>query len=158
MTEREEFRFDKGQLGTNGIGLILIGLGLMGLVFGTQRWEDNAPIIVLSVVLGVPMIVLGLIELNKRGRTGVQVVVDGDGITDVRLGPDPILWDDVARCEWGRGQRGASWVCLRLRPGSPAAARLRKASVRINDRILTHGSPGLRNAIARLAPQVPRDW
>lgn len=158
MTDREEFTYDKAQLGTNGIGFILMGLGLMALVLGTQRWEQNAPFMVLSVVLGVPLIVFGLIDLTRRGRTGVQVAVDRDGITVAAKGPDPIPWAEVERCDWGHGPRGATWVRLQLRQGSPAVARLGTTSVRINDRILTQGSPGLQAAIARLAPQVPRNW
>lgn len=158
MSEREEFTFDRAQLSINGFGFILMGLGLMGLVLGTQRWEDNAPLMVVAVVAGVPLIVFGVIDLNRRGRTGVQVAVDREGITVAEKGPDPIPWAEVERCAFGQGPRGASWVDVRLHPGSPAAGRLGTTRVRVNDRILTNGAPGLRRAIARLAPQVPRNW
>lgn len=158
MSERVEFSYNNEQLGRSGFGFIIMGLGLMGLVFGTTRWEDNAPLLVLSVVVGVPMIVIGLIELNKRRRVGVQVVVDGAGITDVRLGPHPIPWAEVERCEWGRGPKGSSWLRLILRPGSEAERRLGKNRVNIQDATLTRGPDGVRKAIARLAPQVSRDW
>jgi hypothetical protein len=158
MSEREEFSFDKGQLGMNGFGFSIMGLGMMGLAFGTQRWEDDAPVIVLLIVLGVAMIVAGLIDLNKRRRTGVQVAVDREGIYIAERGPDPIPWTEVERLAYGVGGKGSTWVSLHLRPGSPTAARLGKTSLRVYDRLLTDGSPGLRQAIARLAPQVSRDW
>jgi hypothetical protein len=158
MTEREEFTYSTEALGRTGFGLIILGLFLMGLGLGATRWEENAPFMVLSVVVGVLLIVFGLIELNKRRRTGVQVVVDRQGITDIRLSPDPIPWDEVHRCEWGRGPKGSSWLRVVLRSGSQAAARLGKAQVNIQDAALTRGPDGVRRAIARLAPQVPRDW
>jgi hypothetical protein len=135
-----------------------MGLGLMGLVLGTQQWEDSAPVMVVAVVLGVLMVGFGLIDLNKRGRTGVQVAVDRAGITVAEKGPDPIPWAEVERCEIVVGAKGASWVRLHLRPGSPTAARLGTTRVNIHDRILTGGARGLRQAIPRMAPQVPRDW
>jgi hypothetical protein len=158
MTDREEFTYNQTQLRTNGIGFILMGLGLMALVLFTTRWEQNAPIMVVSVVFGVPLIVFGLIDLSRRRQTGVQVTVDRDGITVAAKGPDPIPWAEVERCDFVIGGKGATWVRLTLRWGSPAAARLGTTSVRIYDRLLTQGPPGLQVAIARLAPQVPRNW
>jgi hypothetical protein len=158
MKEREQFAYDKALLRTSGFGLIVMGLGLMGLVLGTVRWEANAPIMVVSVVSGVPLIVLGLIRLNKLGKTGVQVVVDRTGITVAERGPDPIPWAEVERCELVRGGRGGDWLRLRLRAGSAAAARLGRVKIDIHDHFLTGGALGLRRAIARLASQVPRDW
>lgn len=47
---------------------------------------------------------------------------------------------------------------LVLRPDSRAAARLGKHKVVVNDLVLTGGGRGVRGAIARLAPRVPRAW
>lgn len=158
MTEREEFTYVKARLRAGGFLFIVMGLGLMGLVLGTARWEDNAPIMVVSVVFGGLSIVLGLIKLAKLGKTGVQVVVDRTGITIAERGPDPIPWAEVERCELVRGGRGGDWLRLRLRAGSATAARLGRVKIDIHDHVLTGGALGLRRAIARLAPQVPRDW
>lgn len=45
-----------------------------------------------------------------------------------------------------------------LRPDAQSARRLGGRSVAINDAVLADGGAAMRAAIARLAPQVPREW
>lgn len=156
MTEREEFTVDKARLGTTGKFLIFLGLACLAVLFLLPQAE--APIIVVFVVASAASIGLGLKDLLTRGQTGVQVVVDAEGITVLRLGPDPIPWAEVERCELVIAGRGTSWVRLHLRHGSPTAARLGTGKVSIHDMALIGGIRGVRQAIARLAPQVPRNW
>ncbi len=156
MSEREEFTYDKARLTASGAFQIGLGLAVLGCLFILP--QAVPPIIAVFVVIGGALVVMGLRELGKRGQTGVQVALDAEGITATRHGADPIPWTEVERCELGRAPRGRSWVRLRLRPGSQAAARLGTVKVNIYDHALAGGELGLRRTIARLAPQVPRDW
>lgn len=158
MTERAEFEIDRAAVGTGGIILVVLGLLVLSVPFWLPRFDTG--IAVLSTGLGLAIIGLGIYTFRHRNVTGVQVVVDRDGITDLRLSPDPIPWSEVERLGLTvMNGRFAPRLKLILRPGSPLiAARFRNGTVVINDTTLRGHTNGLRAAIARLAPQVPRDW
>jgi hypothetical protein len=158
MTERAEFEIDRGRVGTSGILLCVLGLLVLSVPFWLPRFDTG--IAVLSTGLGLAIIGLGILTFRLRNVTGVQVVVDRDGITDLRLSPDPIPWSEVERLGLTLlNARAAPRLKLILRPGSPLiAARFRSGTVVINDTTLRGHTNDLRAAIARLAPQVPRDW
>lgn len=156
MSQRFEFRLNRRLLLVLGIVLIAVaGLTAMWL-FPTGLPELNGNTAVLLAYIAA-MAGLGLWVLSHLRKTGVMVVVDRHGITDVRLMPDPILWSEVERCELVYGYRGDN-LRLVLHPRSRAATQLGKRRVAINERMLSGEVDGVRAAIARLAPQVPRDW
>jgi hypothetical protein len=163
MAERAEFQESRTQ---NLIfAIVFLGMAVVWVVIlfprGVTRWTTEAVVLLLAIAA---FAAAGLWFLSRLRKTGVVVTVDQDGITDLRLGPAPIPWADVERCALITGMKGARFLHLFLRPGSPAAARLGKDRVLVNDLVLTGGmgptsrGHGLRDAIARLAPQVPRDW
>lgn len=157
MAERAEFQESRTQ--NLILGVVFLGLAVIWAIIlfprGVIRWTPEAAVLALATAAFAGV---GLWFLSRLRRTGVVVTVDGYGITDLRLGPDPIRWTDVERCALVTGMRGARFLQLVLRPDSPAAARLGKVGVTVNDMVLTGRGRGLREAIARLAPQVPRDW
>jgi len=155
MTERAEFAFDPARLRASGLGMIFLGVLALAMI---PAGVAEGPVLVICVVLGLASVGIGVKQLHNRGKIGAQVVVDRDGITDIRISPDPIPWADVQRCEVGIGPKGSNWLRLVLRTGSATEARLGKSRVNIQDTQLMNGRLGVRLAIARLAPQVPRDW
>jgi len=157
MSERAEFQESR----TLNLVFGVVFLGMAGLwvvlLFPTGVPTLNRDTTVLLLAIAA-MAGFGLWSLWRLRKTGVIVVVDRDGITDLRLMPDPIPWAEVERCELQVGIKGATHLRLVLRPDSRAAARLGKSKVVVNDLVLTGGGRGVRGAIARLAPQVPRGW
>lgn len=157
MDERAEFEESRTQ--NLLFAIVFLGMALLWVVWlfprGIPAWNRDTVVIVLAIAA---MAGTGLWFLWRMRKTGVVVVVDRDGITDRRLMPDPIAWAEVERCELQVGLKGATFLRLVLRPDSPAAARLGRHKVLVNDLVLTGGSRGVRGAIARLAPGVPRDW
>lgn len=157
MSERAEFQ--ESQTLNLVFGVIFLGMaaGLVAWLFPTGvpilNWDTTVLLLAIAAMVGV-----GLWSLWRLRKTGVIVVVDRDGMTDLRLMPDPIPWAEVERCELQVGFKGATHLRLVLRPDSRAAARLGKHKVVVNDLVLTGGARGVRRAIARLAPQVPRAW
>lgn len=157
MAERAEFQESRTQnLVFAGVSL---GMAVVWVVIlfpdGVTRWTTEA-VVLLLVIAG--FVLAGMWFLSRLRRTEVVVVVDRDGITDLRLRPDPIPWAEVARCELQVGMKGITHLRLALRPDSAVAAQLGKQKVVVNDMVLTGRGRGVRGAIARLAPQVPRDW
>jgi hypothetical protein len=172
MEDRVEFRREQrptlirglGFLGIAAIFFLLWWDATYGTVtYGTRFFppsrKEGSHIIVALVGL-----VLGLWDLAKLRDTSVKVAVDRDGITDFREMAGPIPWADVERIEHviirkARGFRKPSGLQLVLRAGSQARLRHQKTpEVTIWEMGLDGGSPGLRQAVARLAPQVPRNW
>jgi len=157
MAERAEFQESR----TQNLVLAVVFLGLAALFAvvlfpsGIRSLTREATVLLLYTAA---MAGVGLWFLSRLRRTGVVVAVDRDGITDRRLMPDPIPWAEVDRCGLRAGFKGVRHLQLILRPDSPAAARLGKSQVIVNDLVLTGGGSGVRGDIARLAPQVPRDW
>lgn len=163
MAVRAEFQESRTQ--NLVFAVVFLGMAVVWVVIlfprGVTRWTTEAVVLLLAIA---GFVLAGLWFLSRLRRTGVVVTVDPHGIADLRLGPDPIPWTDVERCALVTGMKGARFLQLVLRPDSPAAARLGKARVMVNDLVLTGGmgptsrGAGVRDAIARLAPQVPRDW
>jgi hypothetical protein len=157
MAERAEFQESRTQKLV--FGVVFLGMAVVWVVIlfptGVSTLTREAAVLLLAIAAFAGA---GLWFLSRLRRTGVVVTVDRDGITDLRLGPDPIAWDEVERCALVAGMRGVRHLRLILRPDSQAAARLGKRQVAVNDLVLTGGASGVRLAIARLAPQVPRDW
>jgi hypothetical protein len=157
MIEQAEFSFDRAQLRTGG--LILIGLGLACACVPLILPASDPVITIVCLAVAAAVAGVGAKLLTDRARTGVQVVVDRDGITDLRLMPDPIPWSEVDRIGLTRGVDRIPRLRLILRPDSALAAqRFSSGQVVINDLVLTDNIRGVRGAIRRLAPQVPRDW
>ncbi len=172
MEDRVEFRRERWRtlirgLGSLGIGAIFFLLwwdATYGTVtYGTRffrpgRNEGGYPIVVL---VGL---VIGLWDLSKLRDTSIKVAVDRDGITDFREMEGPIPWADVERIEHvvirkARGFRKPSGLRLVLRPGLQVAVRHQKRpEFTVWEGGLDGGSLGLRQAVAGLAPQVPRNW
>ena len=172
MEDRVEFR--RNQLRTLIRGLGGLGIGafffllwwdaMYGTVtYGTRlfspgRKEGGYPIVAL---VGL---VIGLWELAKLRDTSVMVAVDRDGITDFREMAGPIHWADVERIEHviirkARGFRKPSGLRLVLRPGLQVAVRHQKRpEFTVWEGGLDGGALGLRRAITKLAPHVPRNW
>ncbi|HMO07679.1 MAG TPA: hypothetical protein PKD10_08530 [Paracoccaceae bacterium] len=157
MEQREVFRLNRAQ--SLILGLMLLGIAVwMGFVtfpLGSRPMDINAWGLVVATAAFAGG---GLWFLARLRNTAVQVVVDREGITDFRVMPDPIPWAEVERCELYTGMKGGSHLRLALRPGSQAANRIGKTRVVVNDMEIEGGTRDLRQAIARLAPQVPRDW
>ena len=157
MAERAEF--PESRTLNLVFGVVFVGMAVVWVVIlfprGVTRWTPEAAVLLLAIA---GFLMAGLWFLSRLRRTGVVVTVDRDGITDLRLMLDPIPWADVERCALVTGMKGARFLQLVLRADSPAATRLGKARVTVNDMVLTGRGRGLREAIARLAPQVPRDW
>jgi hypothetical protein len=157
MAERAEF--PESRTLNLVFGVVFVGMAVVWVVIlfprGVTRWTPEAAVLLLAIA---GFLMAGLWFLSRLRRTGVVVTVDRDGITDLRLMLDPIPWADVERCALVTGMKGARFLQLVLRPDSPAVTRLGKARVTVNDMVLTGRGRGLREAIARLAPQVPRDW
>lgn len=163
MVERAEFQESRTQ--NLVFAVVFLGLATLFAVWlfptGIPRLTGNVTVLLLYIAA---MAGAGLWFLSRLRRTGVVVAVDRNGITDLRLMPDPIPWTEVERCALVTGMKGVRFLQLVLRPDSPSAARLRKHKVTVNDLVLTGGmgpgsrGGGVRGAIARLAPQVPRDW
>ncbi len=157
MDERAEFQ--ESRIQNLVFSVVFLGMAVLWAVVifpdGVTRWTRES-VVLLVAIAGFAL--AGLWFLSRLHRTGVVVVVDRDGITDRRLMPDPIPWAEVARCELQPGIKGGWHLRLALRPESRAAAQLGKQKVVVNDLVLTGRGRGVRSAIARLAPQVPRDW
>jgi hypothetical protein len=154
MNERVEFHAVRWLLLLPGLVLIGVGLRLATIAWpdvGAARSDTALPLL----VVGLLMAVFGLWSLTLVRRGGLQVAVDRNGITDYRLDLGPIPWARVARVEQAAGGRGAEGLRLVLRhpepEAGPGAAVIRGAG-------LKGGTAALQRAIARLAPQVPRDW
>ncbi|WP_439572964.1 hypothetical protein [Phreatobacter sp.] len=156
MSERVEFYLNRRLLLVLGIVLIaLAGLFAVWLFpTGLPELDGNTAGLLAFIAA---MAGFGLWVLSDLRKTGVIVVVDKHGITDGRLMPTPILWHEVERCALVSGYRG-DHLQLVLHPGSRAATQLSRRKVTINERVLWGEVDGVRGAIARLAPQVPRDW
>ena len=157
MAERAEFRENRKL--NLVFGVVFLGLAALWAIIlfptgvpGVNR-DTTALLLAIAAMAG-----FGLWRLSRLRRTDVVVVVDRDGIIDLRLIPDPIPWAEVERCALVVGMKGVRHLRLILRPNSQAAARLGKRQVAVNDLVLSGGGWGVRGAIARLAPQVPRDW
>lgn len=157
MDEREEFQESRTQ--NLVFAVVFLGMAVVWVVIvfpdGVTRWTREAVVLLLAIA---GFVLAGLWFLSRLRRTGVVVVVDRDGITDRRLMPDPIPWAEVARCELQPGIKGFTHLRLALRPDSRAAAQLGRQKVVVNDLVLTGRGRGVRQAIARLAPQVTRAW
>jgi hypothetical protein len=172
MEDRVEFRRDHllrlmrglGFLGIGAIFFLLWWDAMYGTVtYGTRFFppsrKEGSHVIVALVGL-----VLGLWDLAKLRDTSVKVAVDRDGITDFREMAGPIPWADVERIEHviirkARGFRKPSGLRLVLRPGLQVAVRHQKRpEFTVWEGGLDGGALGLRRAVARLAPQVPRNW
>ena len=157
MAEREEFQESRTQ--NLVFAVMMLGVAVLWAVMifpdGVTRWTREAVVLLLAIA---GFALAGLWFLSRLRQTEVVVTVDRDGLTDRRLMPDPIRWTEVERCELQPGIKGGRHLRLALRPDSAAAARLGRQRVVVNDMVLTGRGYGLRGAIARPAPQVPRDW
>jgi len=154
----EQAAFHLNRVLSLALGVVFLGLaGVFAAVLfpsGLTRLDGTTGTLLLAVAA---MAGFGLWCLADLRKTGVIVMVDRNGITDLRLMADPIPWDEVERCTLVRGPR-TRYLWLVLRPGSQAAQKLGRQKVPVNDLVLTGGGRDLRGAIARLAPQVMRDW
>lgn len=149
MADRVEFHALRWALALPGAVLIGIGLYFAAIAWpGTVRSDTALPLF----VAGLSMAAFGLLALTLVRRGGLQVAVDRDGIQDYRLALGPIPWARVAKVT---GDGGAEGLRLVLRLAEPGAG---PAEVVIRGAGLTGGTAALRQAVARLAPQVPRDW
>lgn len=156
MAERAEFRRNRRLFLAFGVVFLGLAAVFLAVLFpsGIPRLDANTAILLLAVAA---MAGFGLWSLFQLRKTGVIVVVDQDGITDYRQMRTAIPWSDVERCELPSSIE-AKHLRLVLRPDSPTAIQFGKQKVVVNDLVLTGGGKGVRGAIARLAPQVPREW
>lgn len=67
---------------------IELGLLVLSMPFWLPRFDTG--IAILSTVPGLAIVGPGVCTFRHRNVTGVQVVMDRDGITVLRPGPDPI--------------------------------------------------------------------
>ncbi|ROU03777.1 hypothetical protein [Histidinibacterium lentulum] len=157
MTERAEF--PENRTLNLVFGLVFLGMAVVWWVLlfpsGVPTLTRDTTVLLLAIAA---MAGFGLWSLTRLRKTAAVVVVDHDGLTDLRLMSDPIPWSELDRCDLVVGYRGVRRLRLVLRPGSPVAARLGRQEVIVNDLMLTGGARGVREAIARFAPQVPRGW
>lgn len=116
------------------------------------------------IFVGLLAVGFGLWGLWKLGDSRVKVAVDRQGITDFRLADVPIPWTEVERVEHMVIRKTLDfrrYRCLRLviRANSHLPGLyLGRREVLIWDSGLKGGDQALKEAVSRLAPQVPRNW
>lgn len=156
MADRAEFSINRVQSLVFGLLFLALAAVFTVRLFPAGIPSLNGDTVFLLMVIAA-FAAVGVWFLMRLGKGGVVLVVDREGITDLRLMPGPIPWDEVERCRLTRTVK-AQVLELLLRPDSRSARRLGGQRVVINDMVLAGGGRAVRGAIARLAPQVPRDW
>jgi hypothetical protein len=157
MTERVAFHFNRPLIGAV---VLCIGLCTLGFAFAPIGPVGSDPRNIGLVHAIIVVVCLGFLlqYLRYLLDSRAQVVLDRDGITVTRALDAPIPWTQVERVEMtGKGQYAKPRLVLTA--DSPLAReRLFRHRIVIHDSLLVDGRRGVRQAIARLAPQVPQDW
>jgi hypothetical protein len=167
MEDTVEFRRNPWHIFNVGIAFIAVGAALIVWFWwkpAIEWWDRSRKSPFGLAVIGLLVVGCGLWELLKLGNLGVKVMVDAHGITDLREWDAPIPWSAVERIDhiplrqalrhWKtRGLR----LVMRTDPEASTSLSKRR-EVLIWEGELTGGAIDLRQAIARLAPQVPRNW
>lgn len=156
MAERAEFSLNRVQSLVFGLGFLALAVVFALRLFPAGIPSLNGDTVFLLMVIAA-FAAAGVWFLMRLGKGGVVLVVDREGLTDLRLMPHPIPWDEVERCHLTRTLT-TQVLELLLRPDSQSARRLGGQRVVVNDMVLAGGGRAVRGAIAWLAPQVPRDW
>ncbi|HEV2555643.1 MAG TPA: hypothetical protein VGV17_17955 [Bosea sp. (in: a-proteobacteria)] len=167
MEERVEFRRNPWHIFSVGIAFIAVGAALISWYWWKPvivRWDGSRSHQFGLAVIGLIGVGCGLWELLKLGNLGVKVMVDAHGITDLREWDAPIPWPAVERIDHIPLRQALRYLktgglCLVMRADPETRLPLpRPREVLIWEGELTGGAIDLRQAIARLAPQVPRNW
>lgn len=167
MQNRYEFRVDRWHALNVGIGHVVLGAAFFVWYWWapvTERWDGSQKGEMWKVFCGLLAVGFGLLELTKLGSRKVQVAIDRDGITDVRVSDVPVPWSAVEQIDhvplrqaYRYGRIGGLRLVLRNDPDAHLRHPLR-GELLVWDHGLTGGPRALRLAITLLAPQVPRDW
>jgi hypothetical protein len=166
MEDRVEFRRDAWHIFSVGMGYIAVSALLI-------VWYWWVPVLVRGdgsrshqlglVFAGLIAIGFGIWELLKLFDGRVKVVVDRDGITDLRAWDVRVPWSAVERIDQiplRQALRSGEIRGLRLvMQADPTGCAPRpRHEMLIWEGGLTGGTMDLRQAIAQMAPQVPREW
>jgi hypothetical protein len=166
MEDRVEFRRDAWHIFSVGMGYIAVSALLIVWYWWNPvivRWDGSRSHQSWLIFLGLLGVGCGLWESSKLFDRRVKVVVDRDGITDLRAWDVPVPWSAVERIDQIPVRQALRYwktrgLRLVMQADPTGCARRPRHEMLIWEGELTGGTMDLRQAIARMAPQVMRDW